>query len=189
MIRELWSCFWAYVSISYPRLIWVLLFASVFWLIFWGVQRKVPAGQQESKGRAILYRGLLSFSCSFIYVMTLFGRCRDTGEFRLTPFVSYRMAFQDKNIELLLQILVNVAMYIPVGMLLPCCFRVFQKARYTLLAVFFCSLCIELSQGLFQMGIFETDDIMDNLLGATIGFLLYKIIRFLRERVKRFNCL
>lgn len=38
-----------------------------------------------------------------------------------------------------------------------------------------CSLCIELAQLVLRIGLFELDDILDNALGATLGYLLYRL--------------
>lgn len=44
------------------------------------------------------------------------------------------------------------------------------------LMVFTCSVCIELIQGITRMGLFEVDDIINNVLGAVTGMVIYKLI-------------
>lgn len=182
MIGSLWRCFWGYVKINIPKFTWVFAFAPVFWFFYGALRKKGYTKQHENSRREALCRGLLCFSCSLIFVMTLFGRTSGGGGFRLAPFVSYRMALSENNVELLLQILANIAMYVPIGGFLPYCFKIFEKGRYTLLAVLCCSVSIELLQGLLSIGLFETDDIFGNVLGATIGFGFYQMAGHMKPR-------
>ena len=87
---------------------------------------------------------LLSFNISFIFVMTLF-RCsiKTDFDFRAMPFESYYIAFVEGGIEVLLQIIINIAMFIPIGFLLPCCFRIYEKYRYVLITVVIVSVAIK----------------------------------------------
>ena len=65
----------------------------------------------------------------------------------------------------------NVVMFVPIGLLLPCCFRKFEKNKRIFLTALICSSGIELLQGIFKIGMLETDDVLGNVLGAEIGFL------------------
>ena len=42
--------------------------------------------------------------------------------------------------------------------------------------------CIELSQLVFKLGLFEFDDIFNNVLGAVAGWCVFHILRSLRRR-------
>lgn len=70
----------------------------------------------------------------------------------------------------------NVILFIPFGLLFPLCFGkgkgFFKITCYTFLLSFFA----ELWQVVFKVGIFDVDDILLNVLGGIIGFLLYRII-------------
>ena len=99
-------------------------------------------------------------------------------------FGSYIEAFGNKNIEILLQIIMNIVMFVPVGLFLPCCFQKFEKNRFVLLGALILSGTIELIQGITKIGMFEFDDILGNVLGAEIGFGIYWILSRSFRKVK-----
>ena len=69
----------------------------------------------------------------------------------------------------------NVVLFLPLGILLPVVFPKFRKFGWMLAAGIGFSLLIETVQLVGRVGIFETDDLLFNTVGAVIGFLLYKL--------------
>lgn len=72
-------------------------------------------------------------------------------------------------------IILNILLFFPFGYLLP---RLFPRLRWwqvILLGLAF-SLCIELLQLITRLGYADVDDLINNTLGAAIGFLCYKLI-------------
>ena len=58
----------------------------------------------------------LSLAIAAIIVMTLYGRIPGTEySFRLQLFGSYIESFRERDVETLLQIIMNVVMFIPMG--------------------------------------------------------------------------
>ena len=76
------------------------------------------------------------------------------------------------------QILLNIAMFIPFGFLVPICIDKIGQNIILLafLSIFFSGL-IELLQTMLMRGSFEYDDIINNLFGAVTGWILFKIVR------------
>ena len=110
------------------------------------------------------------------YVLLMFSStvfCRTTNEARkydFHPFWSYR-AIQDGQVHLLPQNIMNVVVFIPIGLLLGVIFR--QMAWWKALLAGFCiSVSIETLQFVFYKGFCEIDDIMHNTLGCLIGYLV-----------------
>ncbi len=173
-MSELYSNFQGYFKLNIPQIKWVLLFGVVFMILFYVLSRKGYT-KHDARPIAIIVSGiLLSLSCSFIFVMTLFRRSIGTEfNFRVMPFESYYIAFAEGGIEVLLQIIINIAMFVPIGFLLPCCFKLYEKYRYVLITVVIVSVSIELLQLIFKIGLFETDDVINNVFGAMIGFGVY----------------
>lgn len=159
-------CFWAYVKMGSSKFIWIFLFSLGFCVL-------IRLIQMEKKN--IFFRIMFSIACSFIFVMTLFGRTKGNHGVISKPFESYLRAFSGNNAEQQLQIIMNIVMYIPFGAFLPRCFRNLEKCRYVISIAVICSSSIEIIQRLFNIGLLEVDDIINNVLGATIGVLLYKL--------------
>lgn len=165
--------FWGYVKINVSKIIYVLVFALLLMILLKFLQKRGQTGAKRSKDDNI-YALLFSLSSSFIFVMTLFGREKGDYGFHIEPFYSYREALRVGDTEVLLQIIMNIVMYISFAFFLLCYFRKLKK-WHALLIGFICSAGIELIQGYFKIGLFEVDDIINNVLGVVIGILLYKI--------------
>ena len=173
----LYSNFQGYLQFNIPRIKWVVLFGFFFFAIYYFILIKGYARKYQNKRLTVVCGCMLSMNFSFVFVMTLFGRKKEELQrFELIPFESYIKVFKEENMEYMLQIVMNIAMYIPLGFLLPCCFKAFKKYRYTIFVAFISSLCIELIQIIFKMGLFEVDDIINNTMGCAIGVSLYMLI-------------
>ena len=68
----------------------------------------------------------------------------------------------------------NVILFIPVGLLLDLGFRE-MTWKMVLLSGLCLSLLVELLQFIFKRGLCEVDDVLHNLLGCIVGFALYKL--------------
>lgn len=179
-MNDLWNYFYEYILISYPRLLWVFLFACIIYLLFQVFSKK------RSK-KDIVFRAMLSMACSFVFVMTLFKRGHNGTSVCLRPFWSYLGAYKYDITELWLQIIMNIAMYIPIGFALPGYFHPLKKLMKTVLLVFVVSATTEMIQGAFQIGQVDIDDVLNNIIGTLIGFGLYHlcekcIAKFVKEK-------
>lgn len=70
----------------------------------------------------------------------------------------------------------NVVLFVPLGFLLPCLWREYDRFVPTLAFGFCFSLAIELSQ-LLNFRITDVDDLIANTLGAVVGLALYWLLR------------
>ena len=105
--------------------------------------------------------------------------------YELTPFWSWWEAASG-NLGLLREIVLNIILFLPIGILLPFVFGKKILLRYALLAGISFSFIVECSQLLFCRGLFEWDDIIDNSIGAIIGCIISNQIvqRFGKNRIK-----
>lgn len=105
-------------------------------------------------------------------VLTRFGYSY-TQELALVPFRSIKLYFSTGYEEWLRVLVMNVAMFYPLG----CAFACFNKQVKIKPWMFFCfsfllSVAIEIVQYIFSLGVSETDDLIFNTLGAVLGYLL-----------------
>ena len=131
-----------------------------------------------------IYPGLIIIGGLYIAALltiTLFSREAGRGErvFQCIPFsfaISYARG-EATVAEVLKNVLGNFALYIPLGVLLPCLFPKLS-VRKAVLAGFLTSLCCELIQYAAAVGTADIDDLMLNTLGALAGAALYcKLLR------------
>lgn len=110
---------------------------------------------------------------------------RETGSSRtkknLEFFWCLRLALQTGKFRYWGDIIGNILLFIPLGLLIPLAFPQLSK----LYIVFFCgmilSVSIELIQYFARLGILELDDIFHNTCGTVSGYLMYRGIRLIRN--------
>lgn len=108
------------------------------------------------------------------------------GGIELSLFASYREAWYNFSIRNWQFLYFNILMFVPFGILFPLLHQRFRKVRWTIGMAALFTLTIETLQSLTGLGIFDADDLFNNLLGAVIGYGLFMGMIALKERtVKR----
>ena len=100
--------------------------------------------------------------------------------YNLVPFWSYRVIlYGDSSIELPEKIM-NLVVFIPVGLLLG---SAFQRIKWwqVLATGFLISLSIEMLQFTLKRGFAEFDDVFHNTMGCLIGYMLIKGSRLMAK--------
>ncbi len=70
----------------------------------------------------------------------------------------------------------NVIMLVPLGFFIPCVFRKAGTFRRSMLYALITIVCIEIIQLVTLLGSLDIDDLILNMLGAAIGYWLYRLI-------------
>lgn len=98
------------------------------------------------------------------------------------PFWSYIEIIEKRNIQLLLDNILNIILFIPIGFLLS---SQIKKQRFivVLLFCFAITIGIEVAQFSMQRGWFEVDDIIHNTLGGLVGMWTFQKMILLKERL------
>ena len=164
-------------SVDQILLALLILFSCAF--LFTSVYSLIRDFRSVNKGMLALF---LVYTLALGYI-TIFSR-DGTNDTAITMFRldSIEKAIRTRSLDPLNHILLNIALFVPVGFLLP--FVQPQKlARlsYALLIGMLFTTIIETTQMLLRLGQADLTDIVTNILGAVIGYLLYKLARrFLR---------
>lgn len=141
-------------------------------------------------GRSLLLTALAGYIALLLYA-TLFrytgGGFSDTN---LHLFRAWREAWNGCSVQNWLNVLLNVALFVPLGLLLPPLSARLQKWYLTPALGLGCSLLIESLQYLTGRGLFDVDDLFANTLGCALGYcvvmaLLPRAARAERPRAKR----
>ena len=107
------------------------------------------------------------------------------SQYDFHPFWSYK-AIQDGREDLLAENIMNVVVFVPVGMIIGSLLRVKGSWLIAMMVGMGISLSIEAMQYFFHRGFAETDDVFHNTIGCIVGYLLVKGSRFIVKGVK--NC-
>lgn len=143
--------------------------------------------RKRSQGQSVSRKEILCGLALSVYLVFLLGGTilnRDASKkfhMELMPFWSYYEAIVKKDIEMALQILGNVLVFIPFGILLPEVWGRMRNMRYIILVATGASFTLELVQLTFKLGLFEFDDVFHNTLGAVIGYGLWRIWRKIKS--------
>lgn len=81
-----------------------------------------------------------------------------------------------------INVILNVAMFVPIGLLLPAMNGVFRKWYVTFAAGAGMSLVIETAQVVLRRGTGDIDDLVTNTLGCALGYCLFMMASSLRRR-------
>lgn len=143
--------------------------------------------KKRSQGQSISRKEILCGLALSIYFVVLLGvtilnrDVRKRFRMELIPFWSYYEAIVKKDIEMALQILGNVLVFMPFGILLPEVWKRTRNMRSVIFAAVSVSLTLELAQLIFKLGLFEFDDMFHNTLGAVLGYGLWR--KFLFKKI------
>lgn len=164
----------------------IVVFANLFLVGYHLIYKKVLKGKKNlTAAKFCLYTVLACYMIMVLGVTLLNRSPYFTRIYRLTPFYSYVEAWYSFKASDWRNIILNIFMFVPLGLLLPYCHKIFQKIAPTALAGLLFSICIELTQFALNRGIFETDDLINNTLGSVIGYGLYRIVLYLYHLIRK----
>lgn len=87
--------------------------------------------------------------------------------------------------DLLVNLIGNIAMFIPTGIILPVLYRRLNNFFKAVAVGALISLCIEILQLPFSARFSDIDDLILNTVGVAIGYGVYALVKFLRKAVKK----
>ena len=170
----------------------VLIFITAVWLAM-----RTAAAIKNKKIEIKHELKLLLFYCylalmALIVYFPLNGGKIGTMKFdagRILPFLINPLPFVhlfDPYAGWLRNLIGNIVLFIPVGIIWPLCFKKMDNIFKVVAAGLGFSLFIELSQLLLYERTTDTDDLILNTLGALIGAVIYFIVRaIVRKRKNR----
>ena len=117
----------------------------------------------------------------FLVVISTVVARRVGNEYRfvLKPFWTIQTILSGGKSKawLIKEVILNILMLMPVGLLAPMLFERREKTKTLFLGIGI-SLSIEILQFVMHRGLAETDDIMSNTLGVLIGIGIYCSMKF-----------
>ena len=126
--------------------------------------------------KVLLWLAFLGYLIIVIYATMLRWSGFFHREWNLHLFRAWREAWNNFSAKNWANVLLNVAMFGPLGVLLPLLGKHFRKWYVALPTGFGVSLAIELLQLAMGRGICDVDDLFCNTLGAAIGYFIVMTI-------------
>lgn len=147
-----------------------ILAITVITIVYLVFKKKHGKEKKFPWGKLVLSLILAGYLLIVIYATLL----RDQGTFirvyNLHLFRAWREAWNNFSVLNWANVLLNVALFVPLGGLLPLLWKKCKKWYVTLPIGFGLSLAIELVQLAFCLGSCDVDDLFTNTLGAVIGY-------------------
>ena len=84
--------------------------------------------------------------------------------------------------ELILNLIGNVGMFIPSGIVLPVIYKRLDSFWKVIAAGAMISLCIEIIQLPFSVRASDVDDLILNTLGVAVGYAIYALVQKQKKR-------
>lgn len=138
----------------------------LIWLIFW------------------IYMGIMVY---FLFIGERYGNPYSDYHYNLTLFQEIRrFIIYREHIGIagfLVNIIGNIFAFSPFGMLLPILSTRVRRWWKMLALSFLVTMCIECTQLVTRLGVFDVDDLFMNTLGGMIGYSLYYILHKLYRRM------
>ena len=106
----------------------------------------------------------------------------ETHILNLIPFNLQEIGIE----QFLIEKIPNIILFIPLGFFLPAVFKSNRKAYKTILIIFAITFGIEFFQYFIGRSS-DIDDIITNLLGGIIGFIVFKLMNSLLGKTKFWN--
>ena len=174
------------------------LFLEIIFTLVWLVIRLGVWGKQKHidwKREAVLL--LMYINLAVIIRFTFFPMSKVDGHiqplifdiatafpFRVNLLPLVNLFDYDSKRDLLLNVIGNVAMFIPSGIVLPIIYKGLDTFLKVLLAGAGISFCIEIIQLPFSVRATDIDDLILNTVGVIVGYGIYALIRYVR-RIKK----
>ncbi|MBO3444280.1 VanZ family protein [Clostridium sp. CCUG 7971] len=121
---------------------------------------------------------LLGFSIFIILVMTIFlGGIDFNPSNRFINFVPFKFLIETYDMgykAMMSQVVANIIMFIPIGLLLPIVLKKCREFKYTCLYALLFTFLIEFVQYFIGRSC-DIDDIIMNFIGSVLGYGIYKL--------------
>ncbi|MFJ8066535.1 VanZ family protein [Psychrobacillus sp. NPDC096426] len=152
-------------------LIAIIILGVIFFLGYFILYRKLFGGKRRLLKKQLLFGGLFIGYIIMVAGVTFLNRGSNyLGEMDLSFLSSYREAWYSFSVRHWQFVLLNILMFVPFGILLPLLHSRFRRGIWTIGAAILFTLSIESLQLVTGFGIFEVDDLFNNLLGSIIGY-------------------
>ncbi|CAH0274186.1 VanZ family protein [Peribacillus sp. Bi134] len=126
--------------------------------------------------KLILFKTLSITEMNGHIIFTFNGRYWGSHNFIPFKTIFHYLFLADVNTSIRIEnIAGNIIGFVPFGLMLPLISKRFSQLISILIATFCFSFTYEVLQLLFELGSFDTDDMILNTLGGTIGYLPIKL--------------
>lgn len=164
------------IELSYFIRLLIIIIASLLIIIGNVVYANNCADKIEEKNKVTKLSLIIVFIyyIIFLFNMTIFARYDSGNGYNLIPFNSIISTLKSDNLYfMIINTLGNLLIFMPLEYFIIKLFKI-KKLSLNLLLSFLIILIIEILQFIFKLGIFDIDDIILNITGMIVFYIVYK---------------
>jgi len=105
--------------------------------------------------------------------------------FRVNLIPIVNLLDYDSKRDLLINLIGNIAMFIPTGVMTPLIYKKINSFKKVVLTGFLISLAIEIIQLPFAVRASDVDDLILNTLGCMAGYWIYVLVRWIKNMTNK----
>lgn len=168
-MKEIWDKYLIVLYEGVPTAVYVgMLLVFCLFVVTYFILNGFKEGYRIIAKMALAEYVLLLF-CSTVF----FRKSVEIPEYNFHPFWSYEASQQDGMNYLLAENAMNVVAFMPIGALLCGAFQSMTWWKAALIAGGL-SISVEVMQFVYRLGFAEVDDVMHNIIGCVLGYMLVK---------------
>ena len=174
-----------FLQAALPALLLLIIAFSVF-LLMRNIRRRCGKSVAPLSPSKLILDLLIAGDILVTLILTLVTY-RDVQHLslQLIPFFSWRQAWHSWSASLFEQLFLNIAVFLPFGLLTAIRFPALRRIWRMALTAFSFSLVIEVTQLILRRGVFDVDDLFCNTLGGLLGGTLISFICALGQKRPR----
>ncbi len=174
-----------FLQAALPALLLLVIAFSVF-LLMRSIRRRCGKSVTPLSPSKLILDLLIAGDILVTLILTLVTyRDAEHLSLQLIPFFSWRQAWHSWSASLFEQLFLNIAVFLPFGLLTAIRFPALRRIWRMALTAFSFSLVIEVTQLILRRGVFDVDDLFCNTLGGLLGGTLISFICALRQNRPR----
>ncbi|WP_179236907.1 VanZ family protein [Sedimentibacter hydroxybenzoicus] len=149
----------------------VLVLSIIMYIGYFIVYKKKIGGSKKINKKqlmvVVMFIGYISMVIGVTFLNRSSGIYRSVNLHFLSTYMEAWNSFNQRNWQF---IILNILIFVPIGILLPLMNKRFNNMLCTLFVGLMITVTIECLQYLTGFGIFDLDDIFNNILGTAIGY-------------------
>ncbi len=165
----MWDGFFEFFRTGIPT---PFLYSSIFVTIFL-IILGLCLDCVKTKKNFVIWSLLLEYVFIVVCSNIVFRPLKMGARLELMPFWTYEAVFDNVIGVSIWDIVLNVVLFMPLGFLVKLIYPSLSLLKLLGIAVL-CSLFIETNQYIFEKGVAQIDDVMHNVIGALLGWLIAK---------------
>ncbi len=160
----------------------VLSLTILFLFGYFVIYKRLMHGKKEFNKKSVLLAVIGLFYLLVVFCAVFMNRNNVTDYSVQHLFSSYKSAWYTCSAQAWRNIVLNILLFVPFGILLPLLSQKTNKPYFVIPIGAASSLIIEAIQYIFKIGVFEFDDVLNNTVGVILGYCVYRLFSAIRNK-------